>query len=910
MAGSTISVGMKLNYDGSLKDLAKDASGLKAAMTSSLEPVKKLKSGLINFAALATGIQAVQRSFDQLRAGLADLAGAYAVQETAERRLETVMQQRMGATDAEIQSIKDLASAQQQIGVIGDEVQLSGAQQVATFLKSKSSIDTLLPAMNNLLAQQKGLGATTQDAVSVANLMGKAMQGQTSALTRVGITFSEAEAKVMKYGTESERAAMLAQIITNNVGPMNEQLAQTESGKQQQLANALGDVKEKLGALAQGALPFVTLASQASGAIGAVITLGTAVKTLSGSLFNMAKTALSASISGIGALLRGTRALVVGTYQVTRTVLSAVFSFDRQRIAALALAAAQKVVRGAVLAWTAVQKVLNLVLTANPIGLVITAIGLLVTAVVYAYNNCQSFRDTLNRLWAAVQPLAKAFGQVLLKALKVVMKPIMWLIKGLKTVWNWVQKLLGLDGSSAEVKITVDDSEVPDVKELEDKYADAGKNLDKGSGSAKAARVPTASADSNKPVLNEKASDLKGYEDNIAALQEELQTATIERAAEINQEIAMWQELADAVRNAGKATEEITPVYNEQAKTLKEMNESARALDEDLQNAETDAEAADINRKKAALQARIDARQNAGKGPVLNESASNLKEIEDNISVLQEKLKTASIEEAAEINRLIALWQKKGDAIRNAGKAAVSTERRGVTAFKQGWSAAKGLHDNINKITEALKGNGNAWQTVSAIIDGVLGIYEGIQSVIGLINMFTTASQATATAKTGEAAATTAAAVAQGVAAAEAPAAVAAELPIVTANKAATASYMELAAAAYFAAHAYIPFAGFALGEGFANAAKASVEAMGAVAFAEGGIISGPTLGLMGEYPGASHNPEVVAPLNKLQDLIEPAGGAVTVGGRFVVAGRDLVAVMANETRVASKSGRRTNIKI
>lgn len=87
----------------------------------------------------------------------------------------------MGATDEEIQSIKDLASAQQEIGVIGDEVQLSGAQQIATFLKEKSSLDTLLPAMNNLLAQQKGLNATTGDAVTVGNLMGKAMMGQVDA---------------------------------------------------------------------------------------------------------------------------------------------------------------------------------------------------------------------------------------------------------------------------------------------------------------------------------------------------------------------------------------------------------------------------------------------------------------------------------------------------------------------------------------------------------------------------------------------------------------------------------------------------------------------------------------------------------------------------------------------------------
>ena len=176
-----------------------------------------------------------------------DLSDAYAVQEVAETKLATVMQQRMGATDAEIQSIKDLASAQQEIGVIGDEVQLSGAQQIATFLNEKASLETLIPAMNNLLAQQKGLNASTGDAVQVGNLMGKAMMGQVDALKRVGISFTEAEANVIKYGTEQERAAMLAQVIQNNVGNMNAELAATDSGKQQQLVNTLGDMKEQIG---------------------------------------------------------------------------------------------------------------------------------------------------------------------------------------------------------------------------------------------------------------------------------------------------------------------------------------------------------------------------------------------------------------------------------------------------------------------------------------------------------------------------------------------------------------------------------------------------------------------------------------------------------------------------------------
>ena len=71
---------------------------------------------------------------------------AYGVQAEQEKKLEVVMKQRMGATDKGIQSVKDYASQLQKIGVVGDEVQLAGAQQVATFLKSEKSVKTLMPA--------------------------------------------------------------------------------------------------------------------------------------------------------------------------------------------------------------------------------------------------------------------------------------------------------------------------------------------------------------------------------------------------------------------------------------------------------------------------------------------------------------------------------------------------------------------------------------------------------------------------------------------------------------------------------------------------------------------------------------------------------------------------------------------
>lgn len=63
--------------------------------------------------------------------------------------------------------------------------------------------------------------------------------------------------------------------------------------------------------------------------------------------------------------------------------------------------------------------------------------------------------------------------------------------------------------------------------------------------------------------------------------------------------------------------------------------------------------------------------------------------------------------------------------------------------------------------------------------------------------------------------------------------------------------------------------------------------------FANGGIISGPTMGLMGEYPGAASNPEVVAPLDKLKDLI--GGGTGTLEAR--ISGNDLLILMNKASR-------------
>jgi Asp/Glu/hydantoin racemase len=83
---------------------------------------------------------------------------------------------------------------------------------------------------------------------------------------------------------------------------------------------------------------------------------------------------------------------------------------------------------------------------------------------------------------------------------------------------------------------------------------------------------------------------------------------------------------------------------------------------------------------------------------------------------------------------------------------------------------------------------------------------------------------------------------------------------------------------------------------------------LGSMAFppkkmANGGIVSGPTMGLMGEYPGASHNPEVVAPLDKLKTLI--GGGS---GGQFVLRGQDLLLSVNRAQKASNLKGQNISL--
>jgi len=272
-------------------------------------------------------------------------------QQEAETKLAQVMRNTMNAGADEMAAIKELTAAQQQLGVIGDEVQLAGAQELGTYLEKTDSLKQLIPVMNDMLAQQYGLNATQEQAVTIGSMMGKVMEGQVGALSRYGYKFDEAQEKILKYGTEEEKVATLAEVITQSVGDMNEALAATPEGRQKQVANEIGDIQERIGALwIQIQEVLLPIREKVLSVITTVIEKA------------------EASMDTIKAVIP----IVLDVVGVIGAVIAVVKL------------------------WSAAQAVLNVIMTANPIGVIIMAIAALIGIIVAVVRHTEGWGETWN----------------------------------------------------------------------------------------------------------------------------------------------------------------------------------------------------------------------------------------------------------------------------------------------------------------------------------------------------------------------------------------------------------------------------------------------------------------------------------------------------------------------------------
>ncbi len=180
-------------------------------------------------------------------------------------------------TDEEQKSLLSLNKTLSQTGVISGGTLKAAQAQLGTFALTADQVKTLTPALADMIANNKGYNATAQDGVQIANLLGKVMTGSATALSKYGVTMTDAQKKVLQEGSASEKAAMAAQVLEANFGGINKALAQTPQGKMTILQHEIAGLKTSIGN---------DLIAAFGGVGGAVIKMVQAVEPLITALFD------------------------------------------------------------------------------------------------------------------------------------------------------------------------------------------------------------------------------------------------------------------------------------------------------------------------------------------------------------------------------------------------------------------------------------------------------------------------------------------------------------------------------------------------------------------------------------------------------------------------------------------------
>jgi hypothetical protein len=238
-------------------------------------------------------------------------------------------------------------------------------------------------AQELLIKSQDLAAATGKDLETVTQAMAKAANGQTAALYKL----DPALRTTVGVGAEFEDVLRGLSIHQGAAA----EAALTTEGKMKNLSIQFGEAKESIGAA-----------------------LIPAVETLLGLLIPLANWAQENS----------------KVFLIVAGVIGGVAA------AVLAANAAMKVYQATLVIVKAAQFALNLVMAANPITLVVLAIGALVAAFVLAYQKSETFRDAVNGLFGAIKTGVVASVEFIKGYLEFVMGFYKSIFNGIASLWN------------------------------------------------------------------------------------------------------------------------------------------------------------------------------------------------------------------------------------------------------------------------------------------------------------------------------------------------------------------------------------------------------------------------------------------------------------------------------------------
>ena len=173
---------------------------------------------------------------------------AYVESETAQRQLQTAIVNVSGGTMQQVAAINEVTGALQKKAGIDADALNTGAAQLATFGLQSDSVVNLTKTLADLTVNQDGVTAGAAQYEAQALNINKALLGSFGALEKQGIYFTEAQQKVLLYGTETEKVAAIQEGFSQNLKETTDTVAGTAEAMQGSLKQSIGDVSESIGA--------------------------------------------------------------------------------------------------------------------------------------------------------------------------------------------------------------------------------------------------------------------------------------------------------------------------------------------------------------------------------------------------------------------------------------------------------------------------------------------------------------------------------------------------------------------------------------------------------------------------------------------------------------------------------------
>ena len=629
-----------------------------------------------------------------------------------------------------------------------------------------------------------------------------ASSGQLSE-TIYGQLFGSAEALRLLgslTGEQKDTFARNIEAMSGSVGTIEaayEEMASTGDSAMTRLQNKMAGLKDAAGAIASAAAPYLDVAANAGIAAGSIAQLVTFVRSL-----NVAS-----------------RAAAVGQ--------------------AIAAAAAKT--------WTAVQVVLNAVLSGNPIGIVIMAIAALVSGIILAYKNSETFRRICDQLWETTKNLAKIVWDSLVKAFDAVSGAI-------KKAWEWVKKFLGLSGSGRNAQVT---DQLNKQADAADKVAE---NTDKATGSGLKA---AAAADWQTMSYKQLGEEIERQKTKVAGLADANSAASKAEVERLRQMEKRYKTLGKQLGLSGNNNDGIDgSALIKNARSVKDLANNIQYYETKLAKldpAERD-ETERLVKSIEALKAKKEAVEALQKSLAVPTNLNSLSSLDKAISAKRAEIELA-INDASRIRlqRELEALERKKTRMEIILEAKPLEPRQGIPA-----SPGKGIQIDLSKMGVKLP---DVKEAVKKIDLRKAGVFVDNTAVEGLKNM----QAHIANTQTGLRSISSMMGSVAKMTGESAGAWLQWGANVLSACSQALPAIMAVTAAKAAESAAETPIIGWIA----AGAAIASVLAAftSLPKFADGGIAYGPTVGLFGEYAGARTNPEVVAPLSKLKEMIRPAGG-------------------------------------